>query len=392
MSNQNEQGSALQFASAYLRHDPDIALAAVTKYGMALEHVPEQMRDNRTFVLMAVSQTGIALEFASPRIQDDKELAMVACGNRGNALEFASERLRKDRDVAHAAVAQNGLALQFVDDELLEDAFILFVAVSQIGYALHFVPDHMKSPRLLLAACTNDGNALEFCTEQTETLASVAVAQTEQALRFVDPAFKKNRHFILMAIAKHSGKAFAFADDAMKQDRFMSLVAVRRDGTALKFCSPSIRDDKAIVQAAVEDNPRALEFASDRLRDDIDVVITALSTSAEFSLQFSSPKWQTEGGRREVFLEIQQRLFDRETFVTVVLGAIDSQKSCGVLTMLSMGKITKQIKMQIADYAGVPYGRGLSILAQAGSNAATLFYLGGHRQGRRVRPRHHDSD
>ena len=66
------RGSALQHASARLKDDKDVVLAAVAYYGNALRYVSARFKDDKDVVLAAVAQVDYALEHASGRLQNDK--------------------------------------------------------------------------------------------------------------------------------------------------------------------------------------------------------------------------------------------------------------------------------------------------------------------------------
>ncbi|CAE7771666.1 bacC, partial [Symbiodinium microadriaticum] len=56
---------------------------------------------------------GRALEFASAKLRDDKEIALAAVCHQGRALRFASERLRSNREVVTCACINDGNALEY---------------------------------------------------------------------------------------------------------------------------------------------------------------------------------------------------------------------------------------------------------------------------------------
>ena len=99
---------ALKFASARLRNDKGVVLAACTKYGMALEHASLELRADREAVLVAVEAAGNALQFASDELRDTKDVVLVAASKSGMALRFASIRLCQDNEVLLVACAKNG--------------------------------------------------------------------------------------------------------------------------------------------------------------------------------------------------------------------------------------------------------------------------------------------
>ena len=97
-------GFALEHASAALRADPQIVLAAVpTSHGRALRFASDALLADRQFALDAVKLDGSALQFFSEELREDKELVLVAVRQFGFALSHASPALKVDRDVVLAA-------------------------------------------------------------------------------------------------------------------------------------------------------------------------------------------------------------------------------------------------------------------------------------------------
>eukprot|EP00295_Goniomonas_pacifica_P006090 CAMPEP_0175835794 /NCGR_PEP_ID=MMETSP0107_2-20121207/16791_1 /TAXON_ID=195067 ORGANISM="Goniomonas pacifica, Strain CCMP1869" /NCGR_SAMPLE_ID=MMETSP0107_2 /ASSEMBLY_ACC=CAM_ASM_000203 /LENGTH=152 /DNA_ID=CAMNT_0017149129 /DNA_START=624 /DNA_END=1081 /DNA_ORIENTATION=+ len=105
----SEKGSAAERPSKVARRQEGERLDAV-----ALSHVLEdasaEMKGDRMVVLAAVAQKGRALQYASEELKGDREVVLAAVAQNGYALEYVSEELKGDREVGLAAVARNGLA------------------------------------------------------------------------------------------------------------------------------------------------------------------------------------------------------------------------------------------------------------------------------------------
>jgi hypothetical protein len=70
-------GTALNFASAPLREDREVVLAAVHEHERALSFASADLRDDREVVLAAVRQHGQpALQYASPNLRYDREMEL----------------------------------------------------------------------------------------------------------------------------------------------------------------------------------------------------------------------------------------------------------------------------------------------------------------------------
>jgi hypothetical protein len=62
----------------------------VAQYGGALEHASAQLKNDKEVVLAAVEENGDALEYASEELQNDKEVVLMAVAQDGDALEYSS--------------------------------------------------------------------------------------------------------------------------------------------------------------------------------------------------------------------------------------------------------------------------------------------------------------
>ena len=72
-------GLALEFATAIARSDKKIVLAAVQENGLALEFAyRDHIKSNKSIVLAAIKNDIGALEFASPRLSENKEFMLMA--------------------------------------------------------------------------------------------------------------------------------------------------------------------------------------------------------------------------------------------------------------------------------------------------------------------------
>ena len=62
-------------------------------------------------MLAAVEQDGRALQYASAELRSDRKFVLAAVKQDGRALEYASAELRSDREIVLAAVEQDGHGL-----------------------------------------------------------------------------------------------------------------------------------------------------------------------------------------------------------------------------------------------------------------------------------------
>jgi len=83
--------------------------------------------------------------------------------------------------------------------------------------------------------------------------------------------------------------ALEYANEKLKADKEIVLVAVTNDGRALDYADEKLKADKEIVLAAVNQNHRALEYANKKLRADKEVVLAALKQDG-LALKYADKK------------------------------------------------------------------------------------------------------
>ena len=97
-----------------------------------VECVTEAMRADFNYMLAAVTHRtndrlsqnqngGLSLKYASDILKDDSVIVLAAVTQNGYALEYASVRLKGDSVIVLAAVSQNGMALGYASDTLKKD-------------------------------------------------------------------------------------------------------------------------------------------------------------------------------------------------------------------------------------------------------------------------------
>jgi hypothetical protein len=102
-------GNAIIHASARLRDDPEVALAAMRNSGRAFQYLSKRLRNEPAIALWAVRKSGWVLQFASKLIQNNRDIVKEAVKQAGSlAFRHASKALRRDPEIqrlhqAHAS-------------------------------------------------------------------------------------------------------------------------------------------------------------------------------------------------------------------------------------------------------------------------------------------------
>ena len=152
---------------------------------------------------------------------------------------------------------------------------------------------------IVIKAIEKDRQALAyttFCNDKEVVLA--AVTQDGNALRYADESLKNNKEIVLAAVMQ-DGAALWNASSSLKNDKEVVLHAVKNDGMSLFFSSIDLKNDKEVVLADVMENGSALCYASSLLKNNKEVVLHAVRKDGS-ALFFSSIDLQND---KEVILE-----------------------------------------------------------------------------------------
>jgi hypothetical protein len=97
-------------------------------------------------VLAACDRNGWALEYASAALKDDREVVLAACNQdwNGRALMYASDAMKDDREVVLAACNQDGYALQYASAALQDDRGVVLVAVAESYHFMQKNPNYYQ--------------------------------------------------------------------------------------------------------------------------------------------------------------------------------------------------------------------------------------------------------
>ena len=311
-------GCAIRFLSARLRHfrsvavaallqnvdafehtrhfngDKEIMLHVVSKCGWYFQFATDQLRDDRVVAAAAVGSNGYMLQYVSRRLRDDLEIVKIAIARNSSVFKFASVRLRHHPEIIETFLLEpetkklrkflypkytwgntdvnnmkpivrlNGLALKATPAALCDDRELVTIAVQNNGLALRFASERLKGDReiAMLAVQQNPDafSMLSFKLRQDLQLAIIAVRHRGLSLQSVHPKLKQNFHIVLAAV-QQNGNALKYAHWTLRANYKIVLAAVQQSGFALEYASIILRDTFNIVRAAVQQTPRAIEHA-----------------------------------------------------------------------------------------------------------------------------------
>jgi hypothetical protein len=283
--------AALENASAALREDKEVILAAVNGNGLALEYASEALRADREVAVAAVNTKSNALRYVSETLKEDKKFLLAVVKKFVVVLIWGNEALRANREFVLAAVKQNGLALEYASEALSSDREVVLAAVKQNGDSLLYADETLQADKEVVLAAVEFGAIQDLCDSPlryaSETLQAdkemvlAAVKKNGIALQYASETLKADKEFALAVIEvnkfSNAENYFKYFSEALQADREVVLVAVKSRGFVLKDMSEALRADKEIVLAAIKETGKAFYHASEALQADNEVVLAAVS-------------------------------------------------------------------------------------------------------------------
>ena len=278
--------ASFRHVSEELRNDPAFMLGAVRREAFSLQYATAAVCDNGEVAALAVAARGDALRHVSARLRDNETLvrAAVEAGRGAQPLQHASNRLRENAALALRQVELNARYVQHMVDEernaLLEDEAWVAKAVWAQPCSLQWLQPRWRGcPTVVKMAVKRAGLALEWAGEAAKSDKEVvlaAVSHRGTALKYAGASMRKDRD-VLLAAVRSEKQAFLFAPEELRGlDRELAEAAVAHDGAMLYYAAPFL-DDEPLVRAAVATNPAVLRRVSERLRRVRGVALAAAS-------------------------------------------------------------------------------------------------------------------
>ena len=253
----NAEGCQLRFACEALQHDYQVVERALQQNGRALyvtklnkrpelillalkstryADIPSELSSDREFALQAVQVSNTLCLFRD--LQDDESVVLKAVQSHAGAFANASIRLRADKQFALAAIASGGAyACAFVYKTLAKDPDIAALT-NKMGYALMHMKSSQMTKSLVLDQVSKNGHQLEYA-KQYQDDKEVAMAAVTQC-----------------------GAALCFCSIFLQDDQDVVMQAVAQDGLSLRFASLRLKSDYDVCSAAVRQNAHAVKTVS----------------------------------------------------------------------------------------------------------------------------------
>ena len=256
-----------------VRLENEVVRDALLKDPSLMRDLDEQYLGLKKVVMPVVSQKGSLLSWVSSELQNDRELVLAAVQSHGRALKWASQALRKDEQLVLQAIRQHGGALAFADPRLRDKEVFVRVAVALDPRAYEFASERLRNNlSLTLLAVSGLGRQIEFASlalRAKREVALRAIRDQPRALQYVSAELKKDRELVLTAV-RGGGVYIAYADPSLRADREIALEALRHDGELKAYgrLSEALRKDRNFVLEALAENRGIISRVPDAMKNE----------------------------------------------------------------------------------------------------------------------------
>jgi len=208
-----------------------------------------------------------------------KEEAIDLICNDGFSLARLPPDLKKDPDVLLAACSQDPDALDHAPKELLEDADFILEALREDISAMEYASQELlDDPSFQRKAVCINWRALQYASDEVLEDRSViieATIQNWQALMYASPEVRGCWKLVQIALDQ-SGLALRFASEYMKKDRSLVLKAVKSHAGAFEFAPSIYQQDAEILLTAAQQSWQTLRFVPRWFRIELPVMLAAV--------------------------------------------------------------------------------------------------------------------
>lgn len=200
-----------------------------------LAYVPSNLSEDKSFVEDAMRIDVCAFECASEKFRDDTNFVtrVLKKHKSGWNWEFISDRLKSDRSLMIQAMKTSyGEAFKFFLPEFKADRDIVSAALRHAGIRmLNEAHPKFRSDREVIL------NAYMFCVADEDFP--------------IDKSLLLDRAFVVK-ILRTNGELYKYLPEEMRNDRYLTLLAIKEHGTAYCHAPYDLKMDPGVAIAAIK--------------------------------------------------------------------------------------------------------------------------------------------
>jgi len=225
-----QNGDFLQYASAKMRRDPEVVMAAVQNKGYAMKYAGAELVEDPSFMMKIVMECSRTYKYAGIKAYEFSPLGMgPACPYRCLCISPGMKR--------EALFA------------------IVYLPSTRGDWKLGREVEWREGGRGG-GTCTGRHADRLTCRGDTE---------------YAQSNIRKNKAIVAEAVARQPF-SLCFADNDLRDDAEFVAECVSKNGLALEYASKRLKMNMMIVETAIKQNPNALPYAAPDVRNDPGIV------------------------------------------------------------------------------------------------------------------------
>ncbi|HFC29647.1 MAG TPA: DUF4116 domain-containing protein, partial [Oceanospirillales bacterium] len=336
--------NALRFADISLNDEKKLVLELVRQkpsvcsnlYGFMDKH----LQKNRALILRLMKTKGCTrlFYFLNKKLQHDKAFAQIGVQQDGNNLEYVGSLLQDDKALVMMAIKQNTSALNYASPRLKNDRSLVISVINKDTYALNNASKLLQKDRelLLLTATKHNNHALYAqATEADKARVLSAVKKQGDALKYVRDQFKKDKDIVLAAV-KQDGYALQFADKSLQHDKQIVAAALQQRN---KTSPQQKKLSKAQLLAAIKNNPDSVDFNDERFQTDKTLVLASINRKIDIPHYYD-------------FVNLKQNLkTDKDVLIALIKNSLKQAAKTSNYDLFSLRKYLHYLGHPLQDKA-----------------------------------------
>ena len=222
--------------------DPDVVIVAIlladSEY--RFRDISYIHQNNIRIVITAMYDEISNFCYAGDTLQNDKKKMLEVLKNYPDALQYANEKIQTDKDIIDFIIRTQAEALNYAKHFNQNKELVLFaIEAASDGWILQYVSETLKNDQdVVLAAVKEDSEVFQF--------ASIHLRRNKEFIKTID------HHVQICEVIQH-------ADDTIKADKEIMLLAVAQDGLVLKHASKELKNDLQVATVAMKQYSYALD-------------------------------------------------------------------------------------------------------------------------------------
>ena len=304
-----------------------------------LSDLPESLREDDEIVFAALEKRGSNLRFvACPDLLADFDVAFTACQQDGGAFAFVpegptkellrepehlrmivanggfaalddktAERVFSDKELLMAAAQSSALHIDNLQQVYKDDSSFCLEILSTNSNLYQSLPDELKQNEAVVRACLG-------CETLTEEVATSIMGR--------HPKLRGDKEIVMTMAAKGFRDAIKKADQTMRDDKNIMMVACTAEGACFTLASDRLQRDPEILSAALSSScpyqNAILSVPSQVYKADHALAVTAIQAYAgdkPKSLRAHLPA-SVFSDRKVLLAWLEREDFPYESFIT----------------------------------------------------------------------------